>query len=188
MNPIINPGVVMGIACMALGWGCSPSSDGNGGPMACEASWECGPGYLCVNGYCADPRAPTQPPGAPGTPGMSPQTPGVDAPPNGEPQTPGAGSTPEGSSGVDPVNRGVVMGSLVAKSGGEMLGYVVSMTERTVTIFDPDRDVIFAVNDQTGYLVGRFAYEEPESEFRYYENSRCSGRSVRQISDLYNGS
>ena len=84
-------------------------------------------------------------------------------------------------------NPGVVVGGVIVKAAGEELGYVVAMTDRTVTIFDPVRNAIFAINDSTGFLVGRYRYEEPENEVRLYEDLDCSGRSAGQYSDLFNG-
>ena len=85
------------------------------------------------------------------------------------------------------MGSGVLASGLMVKAAGQELGHLVSMTDRTVTVFDPANNVIFSLNDGTGHLVGRFQYQAPETEYRYYENSDCSGRSAAQFSDLYNG-
>jgi len=87
--------------------------------------------------------------------------------------------------GPDGDNRegaAVATSSLVVKSGGNQIGYLIDMYTDDLKIYDPENRILFWLNDSTGFV----SQTEPDAlefcndHYSYYENEDCSGRSFGQ--------
>jgi len=90
----------------------------------------------------------------------------------------GGGNTPGGGPGD---GSDVSSQRLVVKADGTAIGYAQLVGEHTVFVFDPNRKILFTVNDTTGHVTGRHRPDpNPDlDEYTLYQGEECRGGSVR---------
>lgn len=63
----------------------------------------------------------------------------------------------------DPISEDPGSGVLSVFAAGDRIGIVTGVSEFTITVFDPDTDTVFELNDQTGHVAGgSFLYSGEE--------------------------
>jgi len=77
--------------------------------------------------------------------------------------------------------------SMVVKADGEPIGYAQLVSEHVISIFDPNRKILFGINDTTGHVTG-WVQSTPNadlSEVMYYQGAACRGGAIA-YNDLAN--